>query len=133
MKPRSAFLVFLASIVLTACAAPPPEGPAPLPAGQPKLVYTVDKVTVRTLESFPERLVVEASGTARTGGWTAPQLRLRAAQTRDGTLTFDFVARPAEGIATQAITPIKASVTLEKPKFFRRVRVVAETNDKLSE
>jgi hypothetical protein len=122
----------LAIAIVAQTIAAEPEKPPVADAGL-KPVFSVEKVTVRALQTQPERLSIEASGSVRTGGWTDGKLVLRKAQTRDGTLTFEFVAKPPEGMATQSITPIQASIVVDKPGLYRQVKVVAETNAKASE
>lgn len=96
-----------------------------------ELVYRVDNVDVRVMESYPEQLHITAEGITRTGGWSNAQLRPRPSSS-EGVYEFRFEARPPAGVATQALTPITATTTMTKPKSFRWVRVIAETNAKES-
>jgi hypothetical protein len=74
-------------------------------------------------------LSITARGMTRTGGWTNPQLRPRG-DAKGGVYEFDFIAKPPEGLATQMVSPITATLRMKKPADFRSVRVFAETNDK---
>lgn len=89
-----------------------------------KLVYRVGSVTARLSGTV---LIVEAKGSARTGGWTGPDL-VRATGTASK-IVLRFVAVPPSGLATQAITPIMAKKEIAlRPPFPKRVKVVGETN-----
>lgn len=94
-----------------------------------RLVYEVHEVTVRAMESYPEQLSITARGTTRTGGWKNPQLHRRG-DAKDGVYEFNFIAEPPQGLATQMVSPITATLTMKKPADFRAVRVFAETNEK---
>jgi hypothetical protein len=48
--------------------------------------------------------------------------------TPEGIIEFDFVAKPPEGLATQAFQSISAVTTVPEPSNFRGVRVFAQTN-----
>ncbi len=90
----------------------------------------VDKVTVNTLEIYPPRLSVEVTGTVNSGGWSRAVLVPVKSNNDEGMLVFHFVALPPNGMATQALAPIKASITVDKPANFKEVQVVAKTNTK---
>lgn len=108
-----------------AIAAEPPEAKVAVE----KKVMSVEEVTVRAAEGKPTQITIEAAGMVNSGGWSNPALRpVRAAA--EGTLTFEFVARPPGGPATMALAPIKASITVEKPAGYREVQVIAQTNTK---
>ena len=95
-----------------------------------KMVMQVDKITVNTLEIYPPRLSVEATGTVNSGGWSHPALIAVKSNNDDGVLVFNFMASPPDGMATQALAPIKASITVDKPANFKEVQIVAKTNSK---
>jgi len=95
-----------------------------------KLVYRVDEVSVRVMESYPEQLAIEARGSVRTGGWTDAELELKRASGANGVYEFRFVARMPAGMVTQAITPIVATKTMQKTRNYRGALVIAETNAK---
>jgi phenylpyruvate tautomerase PptA (4-oxalocrotonate tautomerase family) len=92
------------------------------------LIASVESITVRSLQTAPEQIQVEARGMASTGGWTKPQLRKKGE--KDGVYIFEFVAQRPTGIVTQALTKIEASTTFAKPADIREVQVVAKNNSK---
>lgn len=96
----------------------------------PRKVTSVEQVTVRTMESSPEQLQIEANGTVPTGGWTKPELRPSQEKGSNGTLVLEFFAQPPEGMATQVLSPVTATYTTAKPKDYKGVKVVAQTNSK---
>jgi hypothetical protein len=114
---RKSFAVAAAVLLLSAGAA----------LAKPRRVFTVSDVTAKLSGN---QITVDANGSVRTGGWTAPKL-VRISRT-SSTLTFSFEAMPPTGIVTQMITPIAATVTTGplRPPFPTKVKVVAETNSK---
>ncbi len=123
---------------LSACSEGETEGPdfkdEPLPEGA-RLVYTVDGVDVALLKSTPMQIQITASGSTRTGGWSEPQLVLDEDASEGTRLVYRFVAVPPSGAATQAITPITASVTYGPwiDRAARQIEVVAETSSETME
>ena len=103
------------------------------PTSRKVLVASVDEVTARLIPTFapPTEVLVEAEGFVSTGGWSAPELRLRN-DAQDGYLEFDFVARPpAPGsIVTQAFQRVTASRQVPVPTTFVGIRVHAQGNTK---
>ncbi|RYD71418.1 MAG: carboxypeptidase regulatory-like domain-containing protein, partial [Verrucomicrobiaceae bacterium] len=95
-----------------------------------QLVYSVSSVGVRFIPTFapPSMLEVSAQGMVNTGGWSQAKLRQRGV-TPEGIIEFDFVAKPPEGMATQAFAPISATAYVPQPSNFRGVRVYAHTNN----
>jgi hypothetical protein len=91
-----------------------------------ELVYSVQTVEARIDGNV---LHVTAHGTARTGGWTDPELEPSSA-TGDVQF-FRFMATPPSGPATQALTPINAKYQSGPllPPFPQKVVVKAETNE----
>ena len=75
-------------------------------------VYDVTTVLLSQLKSHPPRLQISAAGYVRTGGYTAPELRL-VELTSEGELVYDFVAIPPTGVVTQAVLPITAEALYE--------------------
>ena len=125
MPPSNLRLGAIASLMMamiTGCASAEPSS-----SGSKTLVYRVNNVKVRVMESSPEQIQIVAEGMTRTGGWTAPELR-KVGTGRGGILEFEFVARAPQGNATDAISPISASLSLSQPAGFRGVRVMAEMN-----
>jgi len=102
---------------------------APQP-GEPRLVYDVSDVSVDVLETAPLQIRITANGHARTGGWSEHQLVLDEDASVGIHLVYRFVAVPPDGMATQAITPITASVDYGPwlDRAGREIEVVAETN-----
>lgn len=91
-----------------------------------ELVYSVQRVEAHIDGNV---LHVAAHGTARTGGWTEPELD---PDSPSGEFrSFRFVALPPSGPATQALTPISAKYDSGPllPPFPLKVVVVAETNE----
>ena len=94
-----------------------------------------DPITVE-IDSNPTTVKIKAKGTARSGGWTNPQLIPFVYMDSDvkppenGVWHFFFTADPpAEGPVTQDMETIEASYDIEDvPEGFKGVRVQAETN-----
>lgn len=102
------------------------------PNGQLQQVYEVTAIQLSVLESLPQQLKIDAEGNARTGGWSNPELvpYEYIAPPADGIYEFDFKAQPPADIATQAITPIKASYTMNPlPENLKGVKIFAEQNN----
>ncbi len=94
-----------------------------------KLIYRVTDVQVRELRTSPPRLQITARGRTRTGGWSDPELRGPRPRA-NGVYEFRFVAQPPEGMSTQALTPIRATVTIPRPPNYRGVRIISASNSK---
>lgn len=94
-------------------------------------VFQVTAIYASVLESTPPQLNIGVEGNTRTGGWLIPQFvpYEYAAPPADGIYEFDFKAQPRTGMATQAITPIKASYTMLLPNNLRGVKIYAEENN----
>lgn len=100
----------------------------PMPAQQ---VREITDLQLSVFESFPPQIQVTAFGTVPTGGWTNPQLvpYTYVQAPPDGIYDFDFVATPPDGMATQAITPIRVRTTLTDENI-KGIRVHAALNFK---
>lgn len=122
-------LLFTGLLGLVGTAGEPAAKPV---AGAERKVMSVDEVTVKTLEIHPAQLMIEAKGMVNSGGWARPAL-VPVKSDAEGVLVFHFVAAPPNGMATQALMPVKASITVEKPAKFREVQVVAQTNTKTAQ
>lgn len=61
-----------------------------------------------SLASSPGRIIVIASGTVPTSGWTEPELVDTCGAPADGNVHLDFVASKPAGIVLQVISPIGA-------------------------
>ncbi len=97
----------------------------------PRLIYEVTGTEFAILESFPMQLQVTAQGTTRTGGWSNVELVLDQTESDLNTLVYRFMATAPDGMATQAFTPVAATVTFFPfdPETINEVQVVAETNE----
>lgn len=92
-------------------------------------VYTVDAVQVDRPD--PTGIVIKASGTVRTAGWTDAKLEAETNVAASDTMTYKLVATPPpkDTNVTQAMQPIEATLKVENvPPEVKTVRVVAETN-----
>jgi len=99
-------------------------------AGEPQLVYDVTDIEIAVLESFPLQLLITANGHARTGGWSDVQLVLDEDASEGIHLVYRLVGIRPTGMATQAITPVSASVSYGPwvDRAAREIEVIAETN-----
>jgi hypothetical protein len=96
----------------------------------PKPVYRVDSVSAAAAPGAPNRLVIQAQGAVRSGGWENAKLRVRTA-TKANTMIIVFVAIPPapNAIVVQAVLPVKATVTVPMPKAtVTTVQIAGETN-----
>lgn len=101
------------------------------PNRQLQQVYEVTAIQLSVLESLPPQLKIDAEGSTRSGGWSNLQLAPYKYITPpvDGIYEFDFKAQPPEDTATQIITPIKASYTMNPlPENLKGVKIYAEQN-----
>jgi len=100
------------------------------PAGEPQLVYDVTDIEIAVLESFPLQLLITANGHARTGGWSELRLVLDEEASEGIHLVYRFEGTRPTGMATQAITPVSASVSYGPwvDRAAREIEVIAETN-----
>lgn len=95
-------------------------------------VYKVSTVHLSILESLPQQLKIDAGGDVLTGGWSSPQLvpYEYIAPPANGIYEFDFQAQPPTDVATQAITPVKASYSMNPlPDSLKGVKIYAEKNN----
>ena len=107
----------------------PPSSSAPADTPQP--VYTVDSVTIEHPGDTQTAVVIKASGTVRTAGWTDAQLQAETATTSPDTIIYKLVATPPpkNTNVTQAMQPIETTLRVESiPAQVKTVRVIAETN-----
>ena len=98
-----------------------------------ELVYSVESVDLAIMKSNPPQLSIHAKGTARTPGYTNPELReiIYVQPPEDGIYEYDFVATPPSGIVTQNLVPIEASTVRHSiPDDLKGIRVRAATNSK---
>jgi hypothetical protein len=93
-----------------------------------KLIYTVDKVTIKRLAKTPPALVLEVEGTASSAGWE--NISLEPAMIEDDTLTYQLMGTPPEEMAAQMLTPVKASRIVDPlPDGTAKIRVIATQNE----
>jgi len=112
------------------------DGPFPLKStnSNTQLVRTVDSVDTTWAKLNKVSLIINASGTTRTTGWTNARLDpVRYVQPpTDRVWEFNFVADKPSGIAGDAVTPVKAEPYRwnNPPGDLGGIKVVAETNKK---
>jgi hypothetical protein len=100
-----------------------------------KHVTLVETVDARFVAPTPPRLglpelVVSATGSVPTTGWSKAHLVKRVA-TRKDVLEFDFLATPPSGPAGDIVSGIVGgAVVPDPPRNIRAVRVYAANNDK---
>lgn len=108
----------------------PAETPAPAPtnAANMKTVYEVVSVDVKTAGGG---VTVTVKGSTRTGGWKNIELRpLQTFAPEAGMRSFTLVGTPPDGPATQAITRVSTTITIDPlPADVKTIRVLAETNE----
>ena len=100
-------------------------------SGDPRLVREVTDVSISILEKEPPILVVQASGTVPTGGWSNPGLSrvVYVAEPADGIQDYEFMATPPSGMAPDVITPVHAKDSWDNPPdWIKGVRVRSATN-----
>ena len=104
--------------------------PSSAQAVTPKPVYTVDAVTLERPGSTAA-VVIKASGTVRTSGWTDTKLEAETNASPSDTMTYTLVATPPpkDTNVTQAMQPVEATLRVDNlPPEVKTVRVIAETN-----
>jgi hypothetical protein len=101
-----------------------------------KKILEVSDVKLTTLESFPPRLLIAASGTVPTSGWSERGELIQhiyIVPPIDGYYGFDFVAEPPmpDVIVTQQVSPVLATFVLNSiPNDLKGIRVYASCNSK---
>lgn len=93
-------------------------------------VYKVDSVFASVAKGS-NRLVIQAKGAVRTGGWERPRLEVKERNVTDDTMIIVFVALPPppKSVVVQAVLPVLARVTIAVPsRKIMAVKVAAETN-----
>ena len=112
-------------------AAPPPSTAMAMPLGTSQAVYTVDSLVVSRPDDAPKAVVIKASGSVRTGGWTEPKLE-EMPDTADASVkSYRFVATsPTAEATTQALQAVDADLRVDSlPPKVTTIRVVSETNE----
>ena len=100
-------------------------------AQQSELVYSVESVDLSIIKTDPPQLDIQAKGTARTPGYTNPELQeiIYVTPPEDGIYEYEFRATPPSGMVTQNLVPIEASTVRHSiPSELKGVRVRAATN-----
>jgi len=112
-------------------AAPVAPKPSPSASNGQKTIYEVLTVDVAISKKNPPSAVVTVKGTARTGGWTKVELRpLQTFAPEVGMRSFTLVGEAPSGFATQALTPVTATFTIDPlPADVKTIRVLSETNE----
>lgn len=116
-------------------ASTPPPAPAPTPAQpaapQKKQIFEIRGVEIQILERQPPAATITVRGTARTGGWTNIELSpLQTFAPEVGMKSYTLVGTPPDGAATQALSPVSVTVTLDPlPADVKTIRVLGETNE----
>jgi hypothetical protein len=118
----------------TPTAQPAPATPAPTTAAdkdaatQKKQVYEVTSVDVKVTNGGA---TVSVKGTARTGGWKEIELKpLPTFAPEVGMMSYTLVGTPPSGPATQALTPVSATITINPlAAEVKTIRVLGETNE----
>jgi len=101
-----------------------------------KKILEVTDVKLTTLESFPPRLLITASGTVPTGGWSERGELIQhiyIVPPIDGYYGFDFVAEPPmpDVIVTQQVNPVVATFVLNSiSDDLKGIKVYASSNSK---
>lgn len=112
-------------------APPPPSATMVVPLGTSLAVYTVDSLVVGRPDDAPKAVVIKASGSVRTGGWTEPKLE-EMPDTADASVkSYRFVATsPTAEANTQALQTVDADLRVDSlPAKVTTIRVVSETNE----
>lgn len=123
MKRRNALA--LAALLVAGVASSATSG---VVAAQP--VYKVDSVSA-SVPKGTNKLVVNATGAVRSGGWEKPRLKVKEVSAPDDTMIIVFVALPPppKSMVVQAVLPVQATVTVPMPNHkITTVKVATETN-----
>lgn len=114
-------------------AAPTPAAPKSTakPASGQATIYEVLTIDVAILKKNPVAAQITVKGTARTGGWSKVELMpLQSVSPETGMRSFTLVGQPPSGFATQALTPVSATFTIDPlPDDVKTIRVLSETNE----
>ena len=109
----------------------PPPVVAPSVNAQKKTLFEVVGIDVQIGERQPPFANIIVKGTARTGGWKNIELEPLPTFAKEvGMRSFKLVGTPPAGPATQALTPVTASIRLDPiPDDVKTIRVLGETNE----
>ena len=120
------------SAVTPPAAAPKPAAKAaPQPTVGQATIYEVLTIDIAILKKNPAAAQVTVKGTARTGGWSKIELKpLQSVSPETGMRSFTLVGQPPSGFATQVLTPVSATFTIDPlPDDVKTIRVLSETNE----
>ena len=98
-------------------------------------VQSVGSVHLAILRTNPLTLRITSDGTVPTSGYKDAELAawIYIQPPADGIYSFDFMARPPGGPATDVISPIKAVEHWQPfPKDLKGVRVISSTNEMIA-
>lgn len=114
--------------VTTPAPAPTPAQPA---AAQKRPIFEIRGVEIQIQERQPPVATITVRGTARTGGWTNIELSpLQTFAPEVGMKSYTLVGTPPDGMATQALSPVSVTITLDPlPADVKTIRVLGETNE----
>jgi hypothetical protein len=139
---RRNIIVVAAAAILLACSreAPAPQEvaePAPAAATQQTVVAPSTELAVRTVESVmvsrpqdaPASVVIQASGTVPTTGWSEPKL-VPVEDSDPSSRSFSFVATsPPTTDADDLTEAVEASLQIDTlPPEVKTIRIVSGTN-----
>ena len=112
-------------------ASAPVPSPAPATTTLKKTVFEIRSVDIVLSDRKPLFITVTVRGTTRTGGWKDFELRPLPTLAKEvGMLSYTLVATPPNGVATQAITPVIATMKIDPiPDDVKTIRVLGETNE----
>ena len=79
-----------------------------------EVLYSVETVDLAWQKKLPPNIIVTASGTASSGGWSdfALSQHVHIQPPADGVQEFTLVGRPPAGPATEALAPGKIAVAV---------------------
>ncbi len=111
--------------------------PAPVPVVAPpastqkKTLFEIVSIDVQIGERQPPFANVIVKGVARTGGWKNVELEPLPTFAKEvGMRSFKLVGTSPDGPATQALTPVTASIRIDPiPDDVKTIRVLGETNE----
>lgn len=109
----------------------PAPAVAPPASSQRKNLFEVVSIDVQIGERQPPFANVIVRGVARTGGWKNVELEPLPTFAREvGMRSFKLVGTSPDGPATQALTPVTASIRIDPiPDDVKTIRVLGETNE----
>jgi hypothetical protein len=117
------------AVLLSGLVALPAEAAPPHAAAKAELIARIDGVTASLKD---HRLLIQAKGAVRSGGWSAPALHVETIQPAgDQTLVVDFTAvpPPPDNAVIEELLPVEASITARARRGTVAVRVVSGSNE----